>query len=58
MVMKDVCGVMKVLGKKKANEIVSDDVKKKRREIMIKKFGEDFLKGKKITKKKIILKNP
>ena len=44
--------------KKKANEIVSDDVKKKRREIMIKKFGEDFLKGKKITKKKITLKNP
>ena len=57
MVMKDVCGVMKVLGKKKANEIVSDDVKKKRRDVMIKKFGEDILNGKKLVQK-VKLKNP
>ena len=43
--------------KNKPNEVVSDEVKKKRREVMIKKFGEDILNGKKSVQK-VKLKNP
>lgn len=41
----------------KANEVVSEEVKKKRKEVMIKKFGDDVFGGKKVVKK-VTLKNP